>query len=307
VRGVQLRIAAAALLSGACTTQASEIPAPVFPVVNPNSVTPSPLPTSGPWYHHVRTAVSSDGLTFIEERAPTLVDHASVPAALQFHDGTIRVYFVDFSSGNPERLGCVESSDNGRSYRWAGCVIDGLTSNKAVDPCPILLSDGRVRLYFYASEQNVNSTGPHRIDTAVSSDGIHFTREATVFTFDGLVDPDVFFNGSLWVMHVFSLTVGGTVVATSADGLSFHQIGTLSPTGYGVTRPVRLADGTFRMYGFRQPDAQEFVSLRSSDGLTWSLESGVRFRAGAGRQITDPYVIEKPDGKWLMAYKDGSS
>jgi hypothetical protein len=69
-----------------------------------------------------------------------------------------------------------------------------------------------------------------------------------------------------------------------------------------VTKPVRLGDGTFRMYAFAQPDAAAFVSLRSSDGLAWTMESGTRFTA-AGTPVTDPFVIERGDGTWLMVYK----
>jgi hypothetical protein len=57
------------------------------------------------------------------------------------------------------------------------------------------------------------------------------------------------------------------------------------------------------MYAFAQPDATTFVSLRSSDGLAWALESGTRFTAPAGMQVTDPFVIPRGDGNWLMVYK----
>ncbi|HSW30168.1 MAG TPA: exo-alpha-sialidase [Longimicrobiales bacterium] len=274
-----------------------------FPVENPSEVQPATPPTSGPWYHTVRSATSSDGLTFRDEREGNLVLHASVPSAIRLADGTVVVYFVDFSSGSPERLGCVVSRDRGATYQWGGCAISGLRSVKAVDPCPVLLEDGRVRLYYYASSDNVDAAGPHPIHSAISTDGIHFAYEATAFTADGLVDPDVFWTGSQWVMHVFSLAAGGTLVATSADGLSFAQRGVLEPRGYGVTKPLRLSDGTFRMYAFAQPDAVSFVSFRSNDGLAWTIEAGTRFTAAAGTQVTDPFVIARGDGTWLMVYK----
>lgn len=298
-------LAAAVIVAVAASCRSGTEPAAEegFPVRNPAEVQPATPPMSGPWYHTVRSAASSDGLTFRDERQADLVEHASVPSAVRLPDGTIVVYFVDFSSGAPERLGCVVSNDGGRTYRWGGCVITGLRSFKAVDPCPVLLEDGRVRLYYYASADNVDAAGPHPVHSAISTDGIRFAYEASTFTADGLVDPDAFWTGSQWVMHVFSLAVGGTVVATSGDGLSFTQRGILEPRGYGVTKPVRLADGTFRMYAFAQPDAASFVSLRSSDGLAWTMEPGTRFTAAAGTQVTDPFVIARGDGTWLMVYK----
>ena len=113
----------------------------------------------------------------------------------------------------------------------------------------------------------------------------------------------MFWNGSTWVMHVFSLAAGATLVATSVTGLAFEPQGVLEPRGYAVTQPVRLPGGTFRMYAFRQPDAAEFVSLRSADGLAWELEAGTRFSTGSGYRITDPFVTARGDGTWLMAYK----
>ncbi|NJD20792.1 MAG: hypothetical protein FIA95_16090 [Gemmatimonadetes bacterium] len=117
-----------------------------------------------------------------------------------------------------------------------------------MDSCPALLEVGRVRPCYYASSDNVDTAGPHPVHSAISSDGIHFADEVTTFT---------------------------------ADDLSFTQRGLLEPRRYGVTTPVRLPDGTFRMYAFAQPDAVSFVSLRSHDGLAWALEVGPRFTAAA--------------------------
>jgi hypothetical protein len=292
------------LVFGACSSNPTDTTnAGTFPVPNPAPVTPTTLPTSGPWFHTVRTASSSDGLTFHDDRTADLVVHASVPAALRMPNGTLRIYFVDFESGAPERVSCVESTDNGASYHWGGCEVTGLVSSKAVDPCPVLLDDGRVRLYFFASPNDVNASGIHNVDAAISSDGVHFVREGTALALNGLVDPDVFWTGSQWVMHVFSLEEGGTVVATSSNGLNFTKVGILSPRNYGVTKPLRLTNGTFRMYAFSQPDAGTFVSMTSPDGLNWTLEPGTRFSVSNSFQITDPYVIARGDGTWLMTYK----
>jgi len=276
-----------------------------FPVKNPAEVTPAQTPTSGPYFHTLRTASSTDGLTWTEDRTIDLVLHASVPAAVQLNDGTLVVYFVDFSSGSPERLGCVVSKDDGATFTWGNCSLSGLTSNKAVDFAPFLLQDTSVRLYFYASDVNVNSVGAHPIDYATSSDGISFLRIGTVFSYDGLVDPDIFYNGTDWIMHVFSLTDGATVRATSLDGLNFTYLDALQPTHYGVTKPVLLSDGSFRMYGFPQGANQQnrFVSMHASDGLVWTLEPGNRLVAPTGYETTDPYVIQLATGKWFMVYK----
>lgn len=304
MKGVHIPVLALIFLLLTCSKESSEPPS-AFPIKNPFEVIPSQPPTSGPYFHSIRTATSIDGLTWTEDRSTDLVLHASVPAAVQLDDGTLLVYFVDFSSGTPERLGCVVSEDGGATYQWGNCTITGIISNKAVDFAPFKMSDGTIRLYFYASDQDVNSTGLHAVDVATSADGKTFIRASTVFTYNGLVDPDVFWNGTEWIMHVFSLTDGATVRATSADGLSFTYLDHLQPGSIGVTKPVTLDDGTFRMYGFPQGPNQQvrFVSLHSSNGYTWAQETGDRFIAPAGYEITDPYVIRLSNGKWFMVYK----
>ncbi len=304
MKSAHIPILVLALLLPACSKESSEPPS-AFPIKNPFEVIPTQLPTNGPYFHTIRTATSTDGLTWTDERAADLVLHASVPAAVQLNDGTLLVYFVDFSSGSPERLGCLISTDNGVTYHWGGCTITGLTSNKAVDFAPLKMDDGMIRLYFYASDQDVNSTGLHAVDVATSADGKNFFRASTVFTYNGLVDPDVFWNGTDWIMHVFSLTDGATVRATSTDGLTFTYLDHLQPGNIGVTKPVTLDDGTFRMYGFPQGPNQQvrFVSLHSPDGYTWTQETGDRFNASAGYEITDPNVIRLNNGKWFMVYK----
>lgn len=293
----------AACLLVSCTSDPAAPSA--FPVRNPKEVIPTTPPTSGPYYHSIRTATSTDGLTWTEDRVADLALHASVPSAAQLPDGTLIVYFVDFSSGSPERLGCLVSKDNGATFTWGNCAIAGLATEKAVDFAPLTMINGDMGMYYYSSDQDVNSTGTHAIDLAIGESGISFTRLLTVFSYDGLVDPDVFYNGREWIMHVFSLADGATVRATSPDGLSFTYEDHLQPSGIGVTKPLTLPDGTFRMYGFPQGANQQnrFISLLSSDGYTWTLETGNRLVAPMGYEITDPYVIRLVSGKYFMVYK----
>jgi hypothetical protein len=105
------------------------------------------------------------------------------------------------------------------------------------------------------------------------------------------------------LMHVHSLTENRTVVATSAAGTEFTFVGWLEPTGYGVTKPVTLADNTFRMYGFKQGTQTAFYSFVSDDGLHWTQEDDIRLEAPAGYEITDPSVVTLTNGSYKMFYK----
>lgn len=261
-----------------------------------------PQGSRGPFAHTIHAAVSPDGLTWREETSEPLALHASVPSAILDDAGAIRVYFVDASQG-PERLGGLVSTNSGRTFTSVSCRIEGLGRKRAVDFCPVRRTDGRLGLYFYAFEGNVHAEGDHSVESAVSDDGMNFQAEGPVFTYPGLVDPDVFWNGKEWIMHVFSLAKRGNVVAVSPDGKTFQYRGMLSPPGYGVTQPVRLADGRFRMYGFEQPHSTTFVSFISEDGYAWTKEPGIRFQVSEKYQVTDPFVVRLPEGSFRMVYK----
>lgn len=261
----------------------------------------APRQDGGPFFHKVYSASSSDGLNWTPDNR-VLLDHASVPCAIVTPEGYIRLYYVDAST-IPENVNCAESRDGGQSFTVLGCTITGRSNDKAVDPSILLLKDGRYRLFYYASLQRVDSLDPHDICSAISSDGVHFTQEQKSFAYPGLVDPDVFKGRKEWLMFVFSLKDGKTVVAQSRDGLDFKYIGPLSIQGFGTTAPLRIGNGLFRMYAFPQGSQRTFVSFTSSDGLTWTQEPGVRLTANPGEQITDPFVVKLKDGSWKMFYK----
>lgn len=264
-----------------------------------------PQQGQGPYFHQVYSASSAGGLNWAFDDI-LLLDHASVPAAVVTPEGNLRIYYVDASTA-PENANCAESNDGGRTFTVLECTIAGMTASKAVDPSIVLLDDGRYRLYFYGSAAGDPGTLiEHSIYSAISEDGIHFTEEAEVFTYPGLVDPDVFWNGQEWLMYVFALNQG-TIAAHSADGLSFQYLGLLNPQDWGTTAPVHLEDGSLRLYAFNQPQASMIASFRSTDGISWTQEDGVRLIAPEGYHITDPFVVQLPDGSWKMVYKTGKN
>lgn len=262
-----------------------------------------PTPAAGPYRHHVLSASSPDGLTWTAENR-ILLDHASVPCAIMTPDGKIRLYYVD-ASQMPETANCAESSDGGATFTVLGLTIANRTAIKALDPSIVLLKDGRYRLYFYGpAQQDPGTTGPHSIYSAISDDGVAFTEEQQVFSYDGLVDPDVFqVRRSLWYMFVFSLADGRTIIAKSRDGLAFKYRKPLDLLNWGTTAPVKIDKRRFRLYAFNQMGQQTVGSFVSRNGIKWTQEPGVRLTAGPGEQITDPQVVQLPDGTWKMFYK----
>src|SRR5262249_17561281 len=146
-----------------------------------------------------------------------LLEHASVPATVMLPDSRMRTYYVD-ASKMPETANVAESTDNGKSFKPLGLGIKNMAKRKALDPAIVPLDDGRWRLYYYACSDNPEAAGSHEIHAAISSDGVHFTEEQAAFVREGLVDPDVWWNGKEWLMYVFSMVEHDTIVARSKDG-----------------------------------------------------------------------------------------
>ena len=262
-------------------------------------------PQGGPYVHRVESASSKDGLTFVAD-GRRLLEHASVPATVALPDGRIRIYYVD-ASKLPEMANVAESADEGRSFRVLGLEIRNWPKVKALDPAIVRLKDGRWRLFSFACDRDPNHAGPHEIHSAISEDGVHFTAEGLAFAREGLVDPDVWWNGKEWLMYVMSLTDRCTIVARSEDGLHFTYAGPLSLRNWGTTAPIPAGAGQFRLYAFDQRGQRRVGSFLSADGQEWKPEAGDRLTVGHGHQVTDPFVVKLKDGTWRMFYKTEDS
>lgn len=272
------------------------------PAVNPLTAPRQPgPPAGGPYTHRVMSATSGNGLDWTYDDR-TLIEHASVPSAIVTPAGNLRVYYVD-AGQVPETTNCAESTDGGKTFRVLGLSIENRPGEKALDPSIVLLPDGRYRLYYFGVTGSPSQAGEHSIYSAISDDGVRFVQEREAFKYPGLVDPDVFWTGSDWMMYVFSLDAGGTITARSADGRSFEYAGPLSLKGWGTVAPVALGDGRFRLYAFDQPAGTTVASFLSSDCVTWTREEGTRLSAPEGFQITDPFVVRLADGSWKMIFK----
>lgn len=270
-----------------------------------SSLSSDPYGPQSPYQHSVMSAVSADGLNWtIDEKFKT-IDHVSVPSAILRTDGAIILYFVDFRD-TPDSKGwdttdCMISS-NGFEFQNADCLIRNLASPKAWDPAPLYINR-EYHLYYFASGLPIQN---HEIHVATSSDGVNFTEAGPVFSYTGLVDPDVLFFKNQYLMYVFRGIDWGnlTIIAESMDGKNFQKTENTFIQDCGSTKPVEYEPGKLRFYCFWQKgqDSGKVVSVVSTDGLNFTLESGTRL-AISGKFISDPYVIRMPDNTWRMYFK----
>lgn len=172
----------------------------------------SSLPTSGPYYHQIYSATSSNGIDWTVDNT-LLFNHASVPGAVYF-ENKLYVYFVnasDLEAG--EKLSVGISEDRGETFTTYDLQISGSNSPYPVDPNPIV-DDDKIRLTYLGNFNQGETT--NKIVTAHSTDGINFTEDGVIFTGAEIYDPDLFYDdvSGEWVLL---LNTGGLTKATASS------------------------------------------------------------------------------------------
>jgi len=255
----------------------------------------------GPYRDRVTYATSPNLTTWTPSRK-ILAEHASVPGAVIKND-VIYVYFVDVSiDGKVEQLGMVSSSDNGQTWTDRKILtISGLGNRATADPDPVLLEDGRIRLYYFdinearisKPESGIEST--NKIYSAISSDGINFTQEEEVrFERQGIFDPDVNLFGDTWYLYGGDIESNKVVVATSTDGLTFEEKGIAYANG--AVPDVFQANDLFYLF-------TAGIDIATSLDPMSFVSSGQSFHDSNYQITADPSVVQLNDGTYLMLYK----
>jgi hypothetical protein len=254
-----------------------------------------------PFSDQVFYAFSQDGLTWSGDTL--LAEKASVPDVIRTSDGTLWVYWVDFSfmdGPDMEQIGVALSQDNGQTWeRLENIVFSGLGKIVPVDPDVIELPDGRLRMYFYDITVRQLS---HPIYSAISEDGFHFTLEAGErLWMDNIYDPDVIrlADGS------YRMYLNGEDIfsATSPDGLTFTLEEGVRIERGNVPGSILMPDGSIRLYS-----CIKGISVHESpDGLNFSpLKTAIiQPQTSKGQILCDPAITAVEEG-YLIVYKTNS-
>jgi hypothetical protein len=212
------------------------------------------------------------------------------------------MYYVSARPGEHGMWVSRQKAD-GSWIRGEKVLIDGVFDGNGVDPDIFKQDDGSLRLYYfqgYFVTPPPQNPGPNPIYSAVSTDGIRFTGKRKVFEYNNVFDPSVVRlpNGNyvMGLTNMIGNTVN-TVIATSADGLSFTYKTTVENTG--IPELMVLNDGSIRLY-YNGPGG--IVSSVSNDGgTTWQKEQGTRL--SYQQFVGDPSVSKV--GNVLRMYVKG--
>lgn len=273
----------------------------------------------------ILSAVSDDGLTFSKEygvRVPSGSQDSpemivSDPTLLRLDADRVRIYYKGATGpGGPgQSVHNIFSaiSRDGLLFEKEGVRIDSeQTPDRgwASVPEAIVLPDGRVRLYYVSNGLDVK----HGVVSAISDDGLSFTREETRLS--GFVDPAVvrLADGSYMMLAVaFPFGSGGKLTDaapgiysfTSRDGINFEDR-RLVLAGEGNIDPaiIDLGDGAYRVYYWNIRD--QTPAIRSISGKMTSTTSSVP--TAAAPNITLVLAARSVGGAnvWLFAVDDGN-
>jgi hypothetical protein len=247
------------------------------------------LPSSGPYYHRVYSATSTDGLNWTVDNT-LLFDHASVPGAVYF-ENKLHVYFVNASDLTGEKLSVGISEDRGTSFTTHDIQISGSNSPHPVDPNPII-DNGKIRLT-YLGNFNQGETG--EMVTATSSDGINFTEDGVIYTGDAY-DPDLFYdeNAGAWVLL---LNTGGLTKATASSSTATFTVDqSFSWTAGSISSTHKIDNKYYTYY-----TGQGGVSVAEySGGVLTNVANGIVNYSGLN---ADPTVAVFGENDYKLFFK----
>ena len=273
----------------------------------------------------ILSAISDDGLTFAKEPgvrvssgssgSPEMI--VSDPTLVRLINGSVRIYYKGATGGGGpgQAVHSIFSaiSADGLRFEKEGIRIDSQQTPDdgwASVPEAILLPDGRVRIYYVSDGADVG----HGVVSAISEDGLSFTREGPVLP--GFVDPAVIrLAGGEYLMLAVAFPFSskgkltdaapGIYSFTSLDGIDFKDR-ELVLTGDGNIDPaiVEVASGTYRVYYWNINDKPSVIKSLSgkltstpvsvSSAAPPNIESVLAPRNIAGAKV------------WLFAVDDGN-
>jgi len=221
------------------------------------------------------------------------------------------------------------TSTDGLNFVGKGTVVSsgqlGSEQEMVTNPAVFKLLDGRYRMIYEGSRKADGSQTDRKLYSAVSSDGLTWTKEDGVRFFDyGDGKPGEIFTSVPDIVRLpdnrlrMYYTRGMTSAAAISidEGLTWTKEKNLDLGNIAVDLDlVELDDGTYKLFytTFESEWAvgeQFMMSASSADGLNFVTDSGRRLEpANEGGLITDPDVIKVVGGEggYRLYYGEFSS
>ena len=237
------------------------------------------------------TMLSVSGCSIGRKSQPgTVVESTAVQPGCREEDYSTRM----------ERIGVLRSTDQGASWEFLGDACFRAPNLTPVDPSPLAFEDGVV-LYFLDIISIINPGGNSTIYSAVTSDGMDFTQPTPAFGYPGVMtDPYILkLSDNTYRLYAAVSPDKGLATASSQDGIKFDVNKNVDLIPGATPDALLLPDNRIRLFVAGVDGITSLLS--SSDGLTFSKESGVRIPPSEAR-VTDPHPIRLREGGYLMTF-----
>ncbi|MDQ7826127.1 MAG: hypothetical protein RDV48_25215 [Candidatus Eremiobacteraeota bacterium] len=282
------------------TPNPSPQPTPPTPSPSPSpSVSPSPSPSPSPvtsetWLMKGYAIGRTNG---------TESGNVLMPEVIKLDNGTYRMFYGHASQAQTD-IKYAESPD-GSAWTVKSVVLQGTTDvndreHLISGPSIVKLPDGRYRMYYQASNQpSDNKDYKHHVRSAISTDGINFTKEGIrieIYPYDQNAYFQLAGHGSYYIasngtyVGVLSANQKGDnnpsslYMGTSSDGLTFSNFQKLYTSYHD---PIIVKDGSsYVMYATYLLEKQG--KAVSTDGITWPAQmTDITMVNSSGTKLTE--------------------
>jgi len=212
------------------------------------------------------------------------------------------------------------TSTDGLSFAGKGTVVfsgaQGSDQEMVTNPAVFQLDDGGYRILYEGSTRVGNSQTNRKLYSAVSADGLTWTKEAGVRFYDEGDKPGQVFTSVPDVMRLpdgrlrmyYTRGMTSATAVSSDEGVTWTKERNLDLGEIAVDPDILfMDDGTYKLFytTFESEWAvgsQVMMSASSADGISFVADAGKRLEpATANGLITDPDVV-KVAGGYRMYY-----
>lgn len=249
---------------------------------------------------------------------------SAVSSCTVFRDNQYWMYYTGIGG-----IYFARSSDGLNFQGYGEVVVNGPFGSEqemVTNPAVFQLKNGKYRVIYEGSK---NQQSVRKLYSAVSDDGLRWTKEDGVRLEDSIVEnkkgisqgiiftsvPDIIRLDNDCLRMYYTVIDESRIAESCDEGLIWQKKGEIMFDVYPevVQDPdiIRLENGKYKLFFSTQDfdrTRQWILSAESDDGINFKIDLGERLNPSLGnKRVVDPDVVKLPDGKYRMYFGESSS